>query len=256
MRHIAPAAAESDDSRATSTGRGPLSNRESTHPYQSPQPRTIFGPRSQPADSARPGMHQFLNPVLPQNRPKKRCRPGAKVPVLVPRCPSWCHSVFLVLSQFSPFCTPALLQPGDRAADTGEKRAPETQRNPEKTPEFVEKHCVFQRLPKRRGRDSNPGYPCGYSGFQDRWFVMARLRSQMDNKLGLTHSLARKHYRFAADSQNTYWNSELGDSWHHEPAFHLSIRHGILTSRFWKTAGASPLQQEKEQYVNRQRNNE
>jgi hypothetical protein len=28
------------------------------------------------------------------------------VPSVVPRCPYWCHSVFLVLSQFSPFCTP------------------------------------------------------------------------------------------------------------------------------------------------------
>jgi hypothetical protein len=28
------------------------------------------------------------------------------VPSVVPRCPDWCHSVFLVLSQFSPFCTP------------------------------------------------------------------------------------------------------------------------------------------------------
>ncbi len=102
MRHIAPAAAESDDSRATSTGRGPLSNRESTHPYQSPQPRTIFGPRSQPADSARPGMHQFLNPVLPQNRPKKRCRPGAKVPVLVPFSFSRLVTVFPFLHSCSP----------------------------------------------------------------------------------------------------------------------------------------------------------
>ena len=28
------------------------------------------------------------------------------VPSVVPRCPYWCHSVFLVLSQFSPFRTP------------------------------------------------------------------------------------------------------------------------------------------------------
>ena len=35
------------------------------------------------------------------------------VPSVVPRCPYWCHSVFLVLSQFSPFCTPGTQGQGD-----------------------------------------------------------------------------------------------------------------------------------------------
>ena len=159
MRHIAPAAAESDDSRATSTGRGPLSNRESTHPDQSRLPRTIFGPRSQPADSAHPVMHQFLNRVLPQNRPKKRCRPGAEVPVLVP----FSFPSIVTVFPFLHSCSPGT---GRRTrAKTG---PPETQRNPERTRGFWDKRCVFERLSKRRDRDSNHGYPCGYSGFQDR----------------------------------------------------------------------------------------
>ena len=45
-------------------------------------------------------MHRFLQPVPPPKPPRKT------VPSVVPRCPYWCHTVFLVLSQFSPFCTP------------------------------------------------------------------------------------------------------------------------------------------------------
>ena len=44
--------------------------------------------------------HRFPRP--------ETCRktPGKTVPSVVPRCPYWCPSVFLVLSQFSPFFTP------------------------------------------------------------------------------------------------------------------------------------------------------
>ena len=41
----------------------------------------------------------FPNRCFPKNARKT-------VPSGVPRCPYWCHSVVLVLSQFSPFCTP------------------------------------------------------------------------------------------------------------------------------------------------------
>ena len=39
---------------------------------------------------------------------------GKKVPSVAPRYRVWCHSVFLVLSQFSPVCTPDSQGQGDR----------------------------------------------------------------------------------------------------------------------------------------------
>ena len=48
----------------------------------------------------------FSNRCFPKNARKT-------VPSVVPRCPYWCHTVFLVLSQFSPFCTPGTRGQGD-----------------------------------------------------------------------------------------------------------------------------------------------
>ena len=47
--------------------------------------------------------------------PSRCCPKNARktVPSVVPRCPDWCHSVFLVLSQVSPFCTPRTRGQGD-----------------------------------------------------------------------------------------------------------------------------------------------
>ena len=45
---------------------------------------------------------------------------------------------------------------------------PSTQRNPVKDGVSGGIRWEFKQLAKRRDRDSNPGYPCGYSGFQDR----------------------------------------------------------------------------------------
>ncbi len=48
-----------------------------------------------------------------------------------------------------------------RAEGADEKSDPETPQNPAK-------NGVLCSNSERRGRDSNPGYPCGHSGFQDR----------------------------------------------------------------------------------------
>jgi len=42
-------------------------------------------------------------------------------------------------------------------------------KKPRENSGFLQKRCVFQHSWKRRDRDSNPGYPWGYSGFQDRF---------------------------------------------------------------------------------------
>ena len=55
-------------------------------------------------------MHRFLQPVLPQKRPEKRCH-------------QWCRGARIGAIQFSSYCHSfplfALLEPGDRATDTG-----------------------------------------------------------------------------------------------------------------------------------------
>ena len=62
-----------------------------------------------------PAMHRFLKPVLPQKTPEKRRR-------------QWCRGARIGAIQFSSYCHSfplfALLKPGDRALESGQKQGP------------------------------------------------------------------------------------------------------------------------------------
>jgi hypothetical protein len=108
------------------------------------------------------GVHRFRPPVQRADRPiwaryshRKGAHSGAE------RCPLWCHTARIKTVRFASICN---------------ERAPKSallgRQKPNGTPNGVGGSGVMPSvLPsgmKRRGRDSNPGYPHGYSGFQDR----------------------------------------------------------------------------------------
>ncbi len=88
---------------------------------------------------------------------------AAAAKTLEKRCRQWCRGARIGAIQFSSYCHSfplfALLEPGDRATDTGQYRGPETQRNPEDSRGFVEKHCVLKRSAEAERQGFEPWVP-------------------------------------------------------------------------------------------------
>ncbi len=95
-------------------------------------------------------MHRFLQPVLPQKRPEKRCR-------------QWCRGARIGAIQFSSYCHSfplfALLEPGDRATDTGNTEVHKRKETPRQPRGFVEKHCVLKRSAEAERQGFEPWVP-------------------------------------------------------------------------------------------------
>jgi hypothetical protein len=99
--------------------------------------------------------------------PNRCCHKNARktVPSVVPRCPYWCHSVFLVLSQFSPFCTPDSRGQGDRY---GPKARAINAKKPQENLEFRGKTLRFEASCRSGETEFEPWVPVRAFRLQDR----------------------------------------------------------------------------------------
>jgi len=107
-------------------------------------------------------------PTPPCTDFSNRCCPKIArktVPSVVPRCPDWCGSVFLVWSQFPPFCTPGTRGQGD---GHGAKPRPINAKKPRVNSGFRGKTLHFEAFCRSGEREIRTPGTLRYAGFQDR----------------------------------------------------------------------------------------
>ncbi len=107
-------------------------------------------------------LHRFPRPlpgdvglVWPKHSHQKGAVSGAA------RCRLWCHTARIKTGRFASICN-------ERAPNWAPFGGQKPNGNPVRVGVSVVRFSVLPSGIKRRGRDSNPGYPHGYSGFQDR----------------------------------------------------------------------------------------